>query len=146
MDETQQRSMAEDTVRAVYRAFGSGAPEAIAAMAAEYFGEGIVIREAESLPWGGVYEGLETASAMAAGISSPQSPIVAAELIIERLITGSADADGAVQVVAVTSFPWRGAGGTIPMRAMEWFTVRAGKVEEIQIFLWDTSAALAALG
>ena len=44
------------------------------------------------------------------------------------------------------SFPWCGAAPeTGPMRALEWFTVRGGKVIEIRIHLWDTVAVLATL-
>ncbi|BBG03788.1 MULTISPECIES: hypothetical protein [Pseudonocardia] len=54
-------------------------------------------------------------------------------------------APGTSHVVAAVSFSWRGAT-TIPMRALEWFTIRHGRVSEIRVFLWDTGAAVSALG
>jgi ketosteroid isomerase-like protein len=136
---------AADVVRKVYAAFNSCDPARIATMAAECFADDIVVREPESLPWGGVYEGLDIVTAMTVGISSPESPIVAAQIVVQQLITAEPEPDGTAQVVAVVSFPWRGPLQVIPMRALEWFTVRAGKVAEIQVFLWDTAAAIAAL-
>ena len=137
---------AEEVVRVVYAAFNSADSAKISAMAQDYFADEVIVREAESLPWGGVYEGLDTVAAMTAGIASAESPIDAARLQIEQLIAGRPDPSGTTQVVAVVSFPWRGPRTTIPMRALEWFTVRSGKVVEIQVFLWDTAAANAVLG
>lgn len=136
----------EDVVRKVYSAFNSGDSAAIRAAAEKYFADDVAVYEAESLPWGGTYRGLETVAAMTSGIASPESPIDAARLRIDQMIVGQPDPSGASQVVVAVSFPWRGAQATIPMRALEWFTVRSGKVVEIRVFLWDTAAAIAVLG
>jgi len=82
---------------------------------------------------------------MTVGLASPQSPIVATQIAIQQLITTELDRNGTAEVVAVVAFPWRGPKQTITMRALEWFSLRAGKVAEIQVFLWDTAAAIAAL-
>jgi ketosteroid isomerase-like protein len=136
---------ATDLVRKVYAAFNSGDSTVISEMAKACFADDVVVREAESLPWGGVYQRLETVTPLTAGIASPQSPIDASRLVVEKLIATEHDGSGTAQVVAVVSFPWRGSRRTIPMRALEWFTVRGGKVVEIQVFLWDTAAAMAVL-
>ena len=129
-----------DVVRAVYAALTSVDPDTIHAAAAAYFDDGIVVHEPESLPWGGVYQGRELVTGLMANIGDPASPIDAANLTVDQLIHTGAE------VVAAVSFPWRGAD-PVPgqMRALEWFTVRAGKVTEIRIYLWDTAAGLAAL-
>lgn len=132
-----------EIVRAVYAALTSVDPDTIHAAAAEYFDHDIVVREPESLPWGGIYQGRELVTGLMANIGDPASPIDAANLTIDNLVhTPDGDTH---QVIAAVSFPWRGAGTPIPMRALEWFTVRAGKVTEIRIYLWDTAAGLAAL-
>jgi ketosteroid isomerase-like protein len=138
-------SSAATIVRAVYRAFTSQESAVTESALRTLFADEIVIREPESLPWGGVYHGIESAVSMAAAIATPQSPIVATELKVERLFECEADDVGTAHVVAFTTFPWRGPKSTVSMCALEWFTVRDGKVREIQVFLWDTSAAVAAL-
>jgi hypothetical protein len=142
---TEKPLAAEEVVREIYAAFNSADAVIISTMAQKYFDDNVVVREAESLPWGGVYQGLDTVAAMTAGIASPASPIDAARLRVEQLIASQSEPSGTAQVVAVVSFPWRGVQTTIPMRALEWFTLRSGKVIEIQVFLWDTAAAMAVL-
>jgi hypothetical protein len=133
----------EDVVRAVYSAFKTLDSDIIEETARVYFADTVVVREAESLPWGGNYEGIETVAAMTKGLASPESPIDAANLRIDHLHVGRTS-NGITHVLAAVSFPWRGTT-TIPMRALEWFTVHNGKVVEIQVYLWDTAAAIAAL-
>jgi ketosteroid isomerase-like protein len=135
---------APEIVRAVYNALISVDPDTIHAAAGSYFDDDIVVHEPESLPWGGVYRGRELVTGLMANIGDPASPIDAANLTIDNLIH-TPDGDGH-QVVAAVSFPWRGAG-PVPgrMRALEWFTVRGGKVTEIRVYLWDTAAGIAAL-
>lgn len=134
---------APDVVRAVYAALTSIDPDTIQAAAARYFDDDIVVHEPESLPWGGVYRSRELVTGLMANIGDPASPIDAANLAIDNVIHTPDGEDH--QVIAAVSFPWRGPGGRIPMRALEWFTVRAGKVTEIRIYLWDTAAGIAAL-
>lgn len=138
-------STAADIVRSVYRAFTSGDTGLIDRTVRELFAEDVVVHEAESLPWGGRYDGLDTVAAMTQGLADPAAPIDAANLSVDELIVDESGAPGTSHVVAAVSFPWRGAT-TIPMRALEWFTIRDGKVTEIQVFLWDTGAAVSALG
>ncbi|RYH65391.1 MAG: hypothetical protein EON54_05870 [Alcaligenaceae bacterium] len=133
-----------DIVREVYEAFTTADPETIERVARKHFADDVIVREAESLPWGGVYEGLETNAELSKGIASAESPIDAANLRVDQLHVTSTTSDGDTHVIAAVSFPWRGAV-TIPMRALEWFTIRHGKVVEIQVFLWDTAAAISAL-
>jgi ketosteroid isomerase-like protein len=134
-----------DVVRAVYAALTSVDPATIQAAAARYFDDDIVVHEPESLPWGGVYRGRELVTGLMANIGDPASPIDAANLAIDNIIhtpDGSAH-----QVIAAVSFPWRGAAAEPGrMHALEWFTVRGGKVTEIRVYLWDTAAGIAALG
>ncbi|AEF38617.1 4Fe-4S domain-containing protein [Hoyosella subflava] len=134
----------QDIVRAVYSAFNSLDPDIIEETARTYFADTVVVREAESLPWGGIYEGIETVAAMTKGLASPASPVDAANLHIDHLHVGATSSDNTTHVLAAVSFPWRGAV-TIPMKALEWFTVRDDKVVEIQVYLWDTAAAISAL-
>jgi ketosteroid isomerase-like protein len=138
-------SGAADIVRSVYRAFTSGDTGLIDRTVRELFADDVVVHEAESLPWGGRYDGLDTVAAMTQGLADPAAPIDAANLTIDELIVDESGAPGTSHVIAAVSFPWRGAT-TIPMRALEWFTIRDGKVSEIQVFLWDTGAAVSALG
>jgi ketosteroid isomerase-like protein len=133
-------------VRAVYAALCSADPDTISSVAAEYFDDDIVVREAESLPWGGVYRGRHPVTALMTNIGDPQSPIDAAHLSVDQLIATADPTSDVDQVIAAVSFPWRGPSQPpVSMRALEWFTVRGNKVVEIQIYLWDTAAALAAL-
>lgn len=136
---------ASDVVRAIYAAFGTTDPDKIAATTNTHFAEDVIVREAESLPWGGDYVGRDTVAEMTVGLADPAAPIDAANLQIDELIESPPDADGLTHVIAAVSFPWRGPNETIPMRALEWFSLRDNKVVEIQIFLWDVAAALAAL-
>jgi ketosteroid isomerase-like protein len=136
---------AAEIVRSVYRAFTSGDTGLIDRTVRELFADDVVVHEAESLPWGGRYDGLETVAAMTQGLADPAAPIDAANLSVDELIVDESGAPGTAHVIAAVSFPWRGAT-TIQMRALEWFTIRHGKVSEIQVFLWDTGAAVSALG
>jgi ketosteroid isomerase-like protein len=133
-----------DIVRAVYAALCSLDPAEMSRVGGEYFDDDIVVREPESLPWGGFHQGKELVIGLMAGIGDPASPIDAANLSIDNVIhTPDGDLH---QVIAAVSFPWRGADPEPGhMRALEWFTVRAGKVTEIRIYLWDTAAGIAAL-
>ena len=135
----------EGIVREVYEAFNTTDPDIIERVSRSHFADDVIVREAESLPWGGSYEGIDTVAAMSKGIASAESPIDAANLRIDQLHVASTTAEGDTHVLAAVSFPWRGVT-TIPMRALEWFTIRHGKVVEIQVFLWDTAAAISALG
>lgn len=142
---TAATETAADIVRSVYRAFTSGDHGLIDRTVRELFADDVVVHEAESLPWGGRYDGLDTVAAMTQGLADPAAPIDVANLSVDELIVDESGAPGTAHVVAAVSFPWRGAT-TIPMRALEWFTIRDGKVSEIQVFLWDTGAAVSALG
>jgi hypothetical protein len=135
---------APDIVRAVYAALTSVDPDTIHAAAARYFDDDIVVHEPESLPWGGEYRGRELVTGLMASIGDPASPIDAANLSVDQIVHSRDGADH--QVIAAVSFPWRGAAPEAGlMRALEWFTVRACKVTEIRIYLWDTAAGIAAL-
>jgi hypothetical protein len=81
-----------------------------------------------------------------ANIGDPQSPIDAAHLRVDQLIVATNPEGDVDHVVAAVSFPWRAPHPLpTPMRALEWFSVRQDKVIEIQVYLWDTAAGLAAL-
>ncbi|KAF7549663.1 hypothetical protein G7Z17_g6220 [Cylindrodendrum hubeiense] len=136
---------AEDIVRSVYRAFQSANAEVVERCARELLAADAVLVEAESLPWGGRYEGIESVVATIIGVASPESPIDAANLVIDDMIVREGGGDSPSQVIAAVSFPWRGPNKRIPMRSLEWFTVQNGKVTELRIYLWDTAAAISAL-
>ncbi|MFJ7078936.1 nuclear transport factor 2 family protein [Streptomyces sp. NPDC098781] len=140
------RKDTEAIVREVYAAFNTCDAGTVITTVRRHFADDVVVREAGSLPWGGDFEGIETVSAMTAGLADPASPIDAANLRIDELIAAPGSASGVSHVVAAVSFPWRGTERTIAMRALEWFTFRDDKVAEIQIYLWDSAAGLAALG
>jgi ketosteroid isomerase-like protein len=136
---------AADIVRSVYRAFTSGDTALIDRTVRALFADDVVVHEAESLPWGGRYDGLDTVAAMTQGLADPAAPIDAANLSVDELIVDESGAPGTAHVIAAVSFPWRGTT-TVPMKALEWFMIRDGKVSEIRVFLWDTAAAVSALG
>ncbi|QYB04707.1 nuclear transport factor 2 family protein [Rhodococcus sp. USK10] len=141
---TKSIDEARETVRTIYQAFNSADLATIEATVRDNFAPEVVVREPESLPWGGVYEGRDLVMKMMAGLTDPTSPIDAKNLVVDQLFA-STEGD-TIHIVADASFPWHGATSSIPMRALEWFSLRKGKVVEVQVFLWDAAAALAALG
>jgi len=130
-------------LREIYAAFVSKDLAVVSAITDRYFARDIVIREPESLPYGGAYEGFDAAKALFDGLVDPRSAIDAAKLQVDELI-GSGDSP---HLVAAVSFPWQppGAEKALSMRALEWFTFRGLEVVEIQVFLWDAAACLASL-
>jgi uncharacterized protein len=130
-------------VEAIYATFVAKDLARVRATTKRYFAPDIVIREPESLPYGGVYEGLDAATALFSGLVDPQSPVDAAHLRIDALIASEDDP----HVVGAVSFPWQppGAGEALAMRALEWWTFRDLEVAEIQVFLWDSAACLESL-
>jgi uncharacterized protein len=118
--------------RAMYDAQVRG--DAKAALAALH--TDVVLREPESLPYGGAYVGLES---VLAGIGEAARWVDLSSLQVERIL-----GDEEV-VVAFIRCDWRKEDGSrTALELRECLTIRDGKVAEIQVFLWDTAALVAA--
>ena len=120
-----------DIVSLIYESFVSKDVARIHALFDDHLADDVVLHEPESLPYGGTYSGLDALKAFVAGLASDESPVDAARLVVEDLVA-SGD-----RVVGYVSFPWQPAGAPepIPMRALELFTFRAGRVAEMRVFL-----------
>jgi ketosteroid isomerase-like protein len=97
----------------------------------------IVIREAPSLPYGGVYRGYDGAAAHAAGFMQTWDQLQSAEQRSpdERLL------DAGEHVVACWRLRATGAHGEqLEAPVISLFTMRDGKVAELQMFHFDTEA------
>ncbi len=147
MEKAGKAQRALDVIREVYAAFKSLDPSVIEEMCTTHYAPDVVLREAQSLPWGGVYNGLVAVRDLTLGICNPQNPIDASKLEVLELFHGANEAREVEHVVAAVSFPWKvGDSEPVLMRAMEWFTLNKElKVIELQVFMWDTAACLASL-
>jgi uncharacterized protein len=97
----------------------------------------IVIREAPSLPYGGVYRGFDGAAAHAAGYARTWDRLQAAEQRSpeEQLL------DAGEHVIAQWRLRATGAHGVqLDAPVISLFTLRDGKVAELQMFHFDTEA------
>ncbi|MFC8830429.1 nuclear transport factor 2 family protein [Streptomyces sp. NPDC057137] len=143
--ETPLVTDAVDVVGELYRAFHTADRDTIVATVTRYFDAEVVLTEPDAMPWGGVYQGIDVVLPMIAAFADPGGPMPPEKIQVDQLFVQSV-ADGAdEQVVAAVSFPFQGKETVVPMRALEWFTVRAGKIVEIKIFQCETVEALAAL-
>lgn len=133
-----------DVVRELYAAVKTADPAVVTAVLDKHFASDIVVHEADSLPWGGTYSGLDAISVLATGMTNPASPVDVRSLEVEHLLVESADISGDSHVVAILNVPFRGPSTTLQTRVLEWFTFRHGKVTRIDIFL-DTASVLAVL-
>ena len=138
-------SKAVEIVRAVYTAFNTGDKEAIAIGLRNILSEDVIVREPESLPWGGVYKGADVFIPIAGEMGGPSSPIDPRAIRIDHMF-GHRTPEGLDHVVVAVSVPWRGPTRAVTMRTLEWFTVRDDLIIEIQVFIWDTAAVLDLLG
>jgi uncharacterized protein len=97
----------------------------------------IIIRDAPSLPYGGVYRGHEGAADHAAGFMATWDPLQSAEQRSpkEELY------EAGEYVVAHWRLRATGAhGGQIDAPVIDLFTIRDGKVADLQMFHFDTAA------
>lgn len=134
--------MSQDNVDAVRRLFKAVEDRDLAGVLAAYDPE-IVIREAESLPYGGVYHGLEGAQQHARGYAQTWSNF-------------QSSADKATDPVFLdagehTVVLWRqrgsaGDGRKLDLPAVSVYQLRDGKIVESQMFHADTNAILNFLG
>lgn len=132
-----------EAVADVYAAFVSRELEQVGEVFDRTFSPEIVLHEPDQLPYGGAYEGLDTVKEFIGGLVDPQSPVDAAQLVVDDIIAS----DSTDRVVGYVSFPWHppGAEGGISMSALELFTFEEMQVVEIRVFLWDTAACIASL-
>jgi len=129
--------MSEENMEAVRRLFRAVEGRDLAGVLAAYDPE-VVIREAESLPYGGVYRGLEGAERHARGYAQAwgglQTP---AEYKLGAVFLDAGD-----HVVALWRQRGVAAGGSrkFDMPAVSVYRLRGGKVVESQMFHADAVA------
>lgn len=122
-----------NVVRNIYDAFARGDLET----AASFFSDKLVLHEPESLPYGGVYSGLQEVGSI---VSQIARRLDLSKLTIERLVGDGDD------VVALVTASWNGDNGKrTEARLSEWFTFLDRKVVEIRAFYWDVAALNATL-
>jgi uncharacterized protein len=126
-----------ETVRRLFKAVEERDPElALAGVLAAYHPE-IVIREAESLPYGGEYRGIEGATEVSLGYHATWAELQpAGETGLDATFLASGD-----HVVAF----WRQkgvskSGKRFDMPAVSVYKMRNGKIVESQMFHADTAA------
>jgi hypothetical protein len=137
-----------EVVERFYAAVSAKNVDAIVQLADDRFAPDVVVREPESLPYGGSYEGLEKVKRLFTGLASPRSPIDAEQMVIAEIMEAVSVADHLNHVVVAIRFPWTVPGAEEPLqtKALEWWTFTDLKVTEIQAFYWDTGACVALLG
>ena len=134
--------MSQDNVDAVRRLFKSVEERDLAGVLAAY-DPGIVIREAESLPYGGEYHGLEGAEQHSRGYAGTWSNFQS----YADKATDPVFLDAGEHTVVL----WRQRGSTssgekLDLPAVSIYRLRDGKIVESQMFHADTSAILNFLG
>lgn len=131
--------MSQENVEIIRRLFKAVEERDLAGVLAAYDPE-VVIREAESLPYGGVYRGLEGAKQHAGGYAQTWG----------NLQTSAEKATNAVFLDAgdylVVLWRQRGlaasSGRKLDLPAVSVYKMRGGKIIESQMFHADTSALL----
>ena len=99
----------------------------------------IVIREAESLPYGGVYHGVE-------GYRNLSKKLVAAWKRVRFEDFTFAGSENTVMARFLMTATSRATGIEVTFPVVEIFDLVAGKIVAIQPFYWDTHALRKALG
>jgi ketosteroid isomerase-like protein len=131
-----------EVVERFYAAIGAADVAALSELIDAAFAPDVVVREPDSLVYGGTYEGIEQVKRAFSGIASPRSPLDASKLAVDQIIEAVTESDRLGYVFAAISFPLRSprASTEIPMRALEWWTFRDLHVARLEAFYWDTAA------
>jgi uncharacterized protein len=111
----------------------------IAALEALLDRESLVVREAESLPYGGEYRGLQGFRALLAKLTQSWATVSFADF---NYATG----DDLVVAMFLMYATARATRQETSFRVMEIWRFRAGKVVAIEPYYWDTHALLNTLG
>lgn len=130
-------------VRELYAALAARDAAAVEACIDANFAEDVVLHEPASLPWGGTHEGLNRVKRMFVGMAlapAGAAPMDAAQMVVER-IAGDGD-----EVAVSLRFPFTSlaTGELVDSGAVEWFSLRDGKVTEVRAVYLDTAALVAA--
>jgi ketosteroid isomerase-like protein len=131
-----------EVVERFYDALRRGDTDAIDELVEERFAPDVVARQPESLPFGGVYEGIDAVKRLFAALGAPDAPVDVERLAVEEIIESVGEPDRVDHVVVAVSFPLPGAEVADPGRwhALEWWTFRELRVAELRTFYWDTAA------
>ena len=126
-----------EVVERFYEAARDGDPAAIEELVDERFLPDAVVREPESLPFGGVHEGTDAIKALFGAIYAPGSGTGFDELGVDTIIEAVGESDKLDHVVVAFAFA---APGIARGRALQWWTFRDFRVAEIRTFYWDTAS------
>ncbi len=130
----QVSSEALEVVQAYYDALQRGDMDTLLAIAAE----NIVLEEASSLPYAGIYKGHAGWQEFGAAFNAVwQDPVITVDSI--------ADAGAYVIGLARLSAKSRRTGKSIEMPLAEFFWVAEGKITRLLPFYWDTAAVLSTI-
>ena len=130
MDETANRDQL--AVRAFLEAFRNADLAAMEALLAPDF----VLRQADGLPYAGVYRGVEGWRGLLHKFGQTWSSLVPA-------LVASVGSGPQFALLFDLAFTSRASGKTLNTRVLEFWTLRNGKVVEILPFYWDTAAVAA---
>lgn len=130
--------MSQENVDAVRRLFKAVEERDLAGVLAAYDPE-VVIREAESLPYGGVYHGLEGGQRHARGYAQTWAEFQSsAEQVTDAVILDAGD----YTVVLWRQRAMASDGRKLDLPAVSVYRMRGGKIVESQMFHADTTAIL----
>jgi len=140
LDDSAGRSDIRDVVERFYAAIAAKDPDALATVIDGAFASDVVLEVPDSLPHGGITEGVERIKRTFAPAASPDVEVGISNLVVERIVeTSKPDED---EVVVEISFDWTAPGASQPVSsgAAEWWTFRGMQVRRIKTFYWDTAA------
>ena len=131
-----------EVVERFYAAVRARDEAAVADLVQDWFAPDVVVKEPESLIYGGSYAGIDAARRVLGGIASPRSSLDGSKLEIEQIVEAVAESDKLDHVFVAISFALLppGSDASIPMRAVQWWIFRDLQVASIESFYWDTAA------
>lgn len=132
--------MSQENVETTYRLFQAVENRDVAGVLAVYDPE-IVIRDAESLPYGGTYHGSERAKQHIEGAAKTWNPFKPS--VAERKLD-AVFLDSGEYVIVLWQLKGRdvSSGRTLDSPAVNVYKLRNGKILESQMFYSDTAAIL----
>jgi ketosteroid isomerase-like protein len=130
-----------ELVERFYDALRRGDGDAIDELVDERFAPSAIARQPESLPFGGVHEGIAAVKRLLAALGAVESPIDPSGLVVAEIIESVGESDRLDHVVVALSMPMRAteAGDAGAMPVLEWWTFEDLRVAEIRTFYWDTA-------
>jgi ketosteroid isomerase-like protein len=126
-----------EVVERFYEAARTRDAASIAELVDERFAAEAVVREPESLPFGGAHEGVDAIKALFDVLYRPGSESGLADVSVETIIESAGESDKLDHVVVALAF---GSLRGEPGRALQWWTFHDFRVVEIRTFYWDTAA------